>query len=48
MQLYILHAGVKIEGILRQAADVDDVEHRIREYEQGLLHVIYLFILFFS
>uniref|UniRef100_A0A1J3IVF3 Rho GTPase-activating protein REN1 n=4 Tax=Noccaea caerulescens TaxID=107243 RepID=A0A1J3IVF3_NOCCA len=27
--------GVKIEGILRQAADVDDVEHRIREYEQG-------------
>ncbi|CAA7037314.1 unnamed protein product [Microthlaspi erraticum] len=27
--------GVKIEGILRQAADVDDVEHRITEYEQG-------------
>ncbi|KAL3845767.1 hypothetical protein ACJIZ3_003170 [Penstemon smallii] len=27
--------GVKIEGILRQAADVDDVEHRIREYEKG-------------
>ncbi|KAG5541852.1 hypothetical protein RHGRI_021635 [Rhododendron griersonianum] len=27
--------GVKVEGILRQAADVDDVEHRIREYEQG-------------
>ncbi|CAH2078060.1 unnamed protein product [Thlaspi arvense] len=27
--------GVRIEGILRQAADVDDVEHRIREYEQG-------------
>ncbi|XP_010521049.1 PREDICTED: rho GTPase-activating protein REN1-like [Tarenaya hassleriana] len=27
--------GVKVEGILRQAADVDDVEHRIREYELG-------------
>lgn len=27
--------GVKVEGILRQAADVDDVEHRIREFEQG-------------
>jgi hypothetical protein len=24
-----------VEGILRQAADVDDVEHRIKEYEQG-------------
>lgn len=28
--------GVKVEGILRQAADVDDVERRVREYEQGL------------
>ncbi|GJX98949.1 Rho GTPase-activating protein REN1-like protein [Tanacetum coccineum] len=27
--------GVNVEGILRQAADVDDVERRIREYEQG-------------
>ncbi|XP_043709396.1 rho GTPase-activating protein REN1-like isoform X2 [Telopea speciosissima] len=27
--------GVKVEGILRQAADVDDVERRVREYEQG-------------
>ncbi|KAL0659698.1 hypothetical protein Bca4012_080283 [Brassica carinata] len=27
--------GVNTEGILRQAADVDDVEHRIRDYEQG-------------
>ncbi|CAI9116169.1 OLC1v1017249C3 [Oldenlandia corymbosa var. corymbosa] len=27
--------GVKVEGILRQAADVEDVERRIREYEQG-------------
>ncbi|CAK9163605.1 unnamed protein product [Ilex paraguariensis] len=27
--------GIQVEGILRQAADVDDVERRIREYEQG-------------
>ncbi|KAL0727105.1 hypothetical protein Bca4012_023198 [Brassica carinata] len=29
--------GINVEGILRQAADVDDVEHRIREYEQESL-----------
>ncbi|KAI3943321.1 hypothetical protein MKW92_016245 [Papaver armeniacum] len=27
--------GFRVEGILRQAADVDDVERRIKEYEQG-------------
>ncbi|KAF1871796.1 hypothetical protein Lal_00020591 [Lupinus albus] len=27
--------GANIEGILRQSADVDDVERRVREYEQG-------------
>lgn len=27
--------GVKVEGILRQAAYVDDVEHRVYEYEEG-------------
>ncbi|OIV96590.1 hypothetical protein TanjilG_28447 [Lupinus angustifolius] len=27
--------GANVEGILRQAADVDDVERRVREYEQG-------------
>ncbi|KAM7261471.1 hypothetical protein ACFE04_008838 [Oxalis oulophora] len=32
---FIEEHGVKVEGILRQAADVDDVEHRIREYEKG-------------
>ncbi|KAK6938080.1 Pleckstrin homology domain, partial [Dillenia turbinata] len=32
---FIEEYGVKVEGILRQAADVDDVERRIREYEQG-------------
>uniref|UniRef100_A0A6N2MJG0 Rho-GAP domain-containing protein n=1 Tax=Salix viminalis TaxID=40686 RepID=A0A6N2MJG0_SALVM len=32
---FIEDHGTKVEGILRQAADVDDVEHRIKEYEQG-------------
>ncbi|XP_012568403.1 rho GTPase-activating protein REN1 isoform X2 [Cicer arietinum] len=32
---FIEEHGVKVEGILRQAADVDDVEKRVREYEQG-------------
>ncbi|KAL5846968.1 hypothetical protein ACOSQ3_010492 [Xanthoceras sorbifolium] len=32
---FIEEHGVKVEGILRQAADVDDVEHRIRGFEQG-------------
>ncbi|XP_022773090.1 rho GTPase-activating protein REN1-like [Durio zibethinus] len=32
---FIEEHGIKVEGILRQAADVEDVERRIREYEQG-------------
>ncbi|XP_031118973.1 rho GTPase-activating protein REN1-like isoform X2 [Ipomoea triloba] len=32
---FVEEYGVRVEGILRQAADVDDVERRIREYEQG-------------
>ncbi|KAG9149662.1 hypothetical protein Leryth_017576 [Lithospermum erythrorhizon] len=32
---FVEEHGVKVEGILRQAADVEDVEHRIREFEQG-------------
>ncbi|XP_028802195.1 rho GTPase-activating protein REN1 isoform X2 [Neltuma alba] len=32
---FIEEHGVKVEGILRQAAAVDDVEYRVREYEQG-------------
>ncbi|KAK4419629.1 Rho GTPase-activating protein 7 [Sesamum alatum] len=27
--------GIKVEGILRQAADVEEVERRVQEYEQG-------------
>lgn len=27
--------GTKVEGILRQSADVEEVHHRVQEYEQG-------------
>jgi phage-related minor tail protein len=30
-----LWTGTKIEGILRQSADVEEVERRVQEYEQG-------------
>lgn len=29
--------GVWVEGILRQSADVDEVEQRVRDYERGSL-----------
>ncbi|XVF39621.1 hypothetical protein PTKIN_Ptkin01aG0048400 [Pterospermum kingtungense] len=32
---FVEEHGIKVEGILRQAADVEDVKHRIREYDQG-------------
>lgn len=32
---FIEEYGVKVEGVLRQSADVDDVDQRIRDYEQG-------------
>lgn len=28
--------GTKVEGILRQAADVEEVDRRVQEYEQGI------------
>lgn len=28
--------GIKVEGILRQSADVEEVERRVQEYEQGI------------
>lgn len=31
-----------MEGILRQSADVEDVERRVRDYEQGLLLCVLL------
>ncbi|XP_068641046.1 uncharacterized protein [Aristolochia californica] len=32
---FIEECGIKVEGILRQAADVEEVKRRVREYEQG-------------
>ncbi|KAG9450792.1 hypothetical protein H6P81_010757 [Aristolochia fimbriata] len=32
---FMEECGIKVEGILRQAADVEEVERRVREYEQG-------------
>eukprot|EP00250_Pteridium_aquilinum_P012767 c20929_g1_i2 orf=1058-3787(+) len=32
---FIEQHGVGVEGILRQSADVDEVEQRVRDYEQG-------------
>lgn len=32
---YISFAGTKVEGILRQSADVEEVDRRVQEYEQG-------------
>lgn len=32
---YIEQYGVSVEGILRQSADVDEVDQRVREYEHG-------------
>ncbi|XP_045828195.1 rho GTPase-activating protein REN1-like isoform X4 [Trifolium pratense] len=32
---FVEEHGAKVEGVLRQAADVEDVENRVREYEQG-------------
>lgn len=33
----IFWEGIKVEGILRQSADVEEVEQRVHEYEQGRL-----------
>ncbi|KAH7425149.1 hypothetical protein KP509_11G041800 [Ceratopteris richardii] len=35
---FIEQHGVGVEGILRQSADVDEVERRVREYEKGKIH----------
>jgi hypothetical protein len=29
--------GVKVEGILRQSADVEEVKRRVQDYEKGEL-----------
>jgi hypothetical protein len=33
-----------VEGILRQAADVEEVDKRLQEYEQGLYNFIISFL----
>jgi hypothetical protein len=30
-----LFLGVKVEGILRQSADVEEVKRRVQDYEKG-------------
>jgi hypothetical protein len=39
-----------VEGILRQAADVEEVDRRVQEYEQGLYFkmLIYASSIFFN
>ncbi|KAK4380344.1 hypothetical protein RND71_002206 [Anisodus tanguticus] len=32
---YLENYGTKVEGILRQSADVEEVERRVKEYEEG-------------
>ncbi|CAA6658391.1 unnamed protein product [Spirodela intermedia] len=32
---FIEQYGIKVEGILRQSADVEEVEYRVQEYEKG-------------
>ncbi|XP_024032105.1 rho GTPase-activating protein 7 isoform X2 [Morus notabilis] len=32
---FLENFGIKVEGILRQSADVEEVERRVQEYEQG-------------
>lgn len=39
--------GTKVEGILRQSADVEEVDRRVQEYEQGFCACLYLSVFFF-
>lgn len=39
-------AGTKVEGILRQSADVEEVERRVQDYEQGPFCLSCYFIIF--
>lgn len=36
MIFFFFPTGTKVEGILRQAADVEEVDRRVQEYEQGI------------
>ena len=35
--VHIFLSGTKVEGILRQAADVEEVDRRVQEYEHGII-----------
>jgi hypothetical protein len=35
--------GTKVEGILRQSADVEEVDRRVQEYEQGIWSTFIVF-----
>jgi hypothetical protein len=38
-----------VEGILRQAADVEEVDRRLQEYEQGFCgHLVWILIFIIS
>ena len=42
-----LSVGVKVEGILRQSADVEEVKRRVRDYEKGdffLLNLLFCYL----
>ena len=42
-----LSVGVKVEGILRQSADVEEVKRRVRDYEKGdffLLNLLFSYL----
>ena len=41
-----LFVGVKVEGILRQSADVEEVKHRFHDYEKGDFLWLTFFFLF--
>jgi hypothetical protein len=41
-------AGIKVEGILRQSADVEEVKRRLRDYEKGHFFRPNLFIFLFK
>lgn len=44
--IFDIPIGTKVEGILRQSADVEEVERRVQEYEQGIYCIQVLTICF--
>lgn len=46
--IFYFVAGIKVEGILRQSADVEEVERRVQDYEQGTYLGLINYISFLS